>query len=122
MDAPDEASMEAPDAFGLRVAGLGFFAREGSQRRQEIGQSRTLQRGKRQWPRHLHGGNADAGGHHAVDHAFAELGRQPRGEPLADGDTMNVTISVRVDDDMVPVIGMSLKRVDDTAVGAIARQ
>jgi hypothetical protein len=35
---------------------------------------------------------------------------------------MNVTISVRVDDDMVPVIGMSLKRVDDTAVGAIAAQ
>ena len=41
---------------------------------------------------------------------------------LADDNTMNVTISVRVDDDMVPVIGMSLKRVDDTAVGAIARQ
>ncbi len=41
---------------------------------------------------------------------------------LADENTMNVTISVRVDDDMVPVIGMSLKRVDDTAVGAIARQ
>lgn len=41
---------------------------------------------------------------------------------LADDNTMNVTISVRVEDDMVPVIGMSLKRVDDTAVGAIARQ
>jgi hypothetical protein len=41
---------------------------------------------------------------------------------LADQQTMNVTISVRVEDDMVPVIGMSLKRVDDTAVGAIARQ
>jgi hypothetical protein len=35
---------------------------------------------------------------------------------------MNVTISVRVDDDMVPVIGMSLKRVDDASVGAIAQQ
>ena len=41
---------------------------------------------------------------------------------LADDNTMNVTISVRVDDDMVPVIGMSLKRVDDMAVGTIARQ
>lgn len=41
---------------------------------------------------------------------------------LPNDDTMNVTISVRVDDDMVPVIGMSLKRVDDTAVGAIAAQ
>jgi hypothetical protein len=35
---------------------------------------------------------------------------------------MNVTISVRVEEAMVPVIGMSLKRVDDTAVGAIAQQ
>ena len=41
---------------------------------------------------------------------------------LASRDTMNVTISVRVDDSMVPVIGMSLKRVDNTAVGAIARK
>jgi hypothetical protein len=41
---------------------------------------------------------------------------------LPDGETMNVTISVRVEDSMVPVIGMSLKRVDEVAVGAIARQ
>lgn len=41
---------------------------------------------------------------------------------LADAQTMNVTVSVRVEETMVPVIGMSLKRVDDTAVGAIARQ
>lgn len=41
---------------------------------------------------------------------------------LPSDDTMNVTISVRVEDSMVPVIGMSLKRVDDGAVGAIARQ
>lgn len=41
---------------------------------------------------------------------------------MADSETMNVTISVRVEETMVPVIGMSLKRVDDTAVGAIARQ
>jgi hypothetical protein len=39
-----------------------------------------------------------------------------------DDNTMNVTISVRVEEAMVPVIGMSLKRVDDTAVGAIAAQ
>ncbi|MEW9805410.1 hypothetical protein [Mesorhizobium marinum] len=41
---------------------------------------------------------------------------------LANADTMNVTISVKVEDSMVPVIGMSLKRMDDMAVGAIARQ
>lgn len=41
---------------------------------------------------------------------------------LPNENTMNVTISVRVEDSMVPVIGMSLKRVDDTAIGAIARQ
>lgn len=40
---------------------------------------------------------------------------------LADPSTMNVTISVRVNEDMVPVIGMSLKRVDLSAVGAIAK-
>jgi len=41
---------------------------------------------------------------------------------LPNADTMNVTISVRVEESMVPVIGMSLKRVDGTAVGAIAKQ
>ncbi|HEY6630213.1 MAG TPA: hypothetical protein VIZ90_02065 [Rhizobiaceae bacterium] len=41
---------------------------------------------------------------------------------LPDDNTMNVTVSVRVDDDMVPVIGMKLKRVDDAPVGAIAAQ
>ena len=41
---------------------------------------------------------------------------------LPDDNTMNVTVSVLVDDDMVPVIGMSLKRVDGMAVGTIARQ
>jgi hypothetical protein len=34
--------------------------------------------------------------------------------------TMNVTVSVRVEKDLVPVIGMTLKRVDATAVGSIA--
>jgi hypothetical protein len=41
---------------------------------------------------------------------------------LPDADTMNVTISVRVEETMVPVIGMSLKRLDDISVGAIAAQ
>ena len=36
-------------------------------------------------------------------------------------DAMNVTISVRVDKEMVPVIGMSLKRVDGSATGSIAQ-
>ncbi len=36
-------------------------------------------------------------------------------------DTMQITISVKVEDEMVPVIGMKLKRVDTGAVGAIAR-
>jgi hypothetical protein len=35
------------------------------------------------------------------------------------GDTMTVTVSVRVDDSIVPVIGMNLKRVDVQSVGAI---
>lgn len=37
-----------------------------------------------------------------------------------DDDTMQVTVSVRVDDTMVPVIGMSLKRVDGQAVSSTA--
>ena len=35
--------------------------------------------------------------------------------------SMIVTVSVRVDQELVPVIGMNLKRVDGNAVGAIAR-
>ncbi|MGD9915735.1 MAG: hypothetical protein AB7S80_16785 [Rhizobiaceae bacterium] len=35
-------------------------------------------------------------------------------------DDMNVTISVSVDKQMVPVIGISLRRVDGTAVGSVA--
>ncbi len=38
---------------------------------------------------------------------------------MADANTMNVTVSVRVEKQLVPVIGMSLKRVDATAVGSI---
>lgn len=40
---------------------------------------------------------------------------------LPDDDTMTVTVSVRVEKDMVPVIGMNLKRIDSAAVGAIAK-
>ena len=38
---------------------------------------------------------------------------------LPDGETMNVTVSVRVASEMVPVIGMSLKRVDSKTVGSV---
>jgi hypothetical protein len=41
---------------------------------------------------------------------------------IADKNTMNVTVSVRVEEDLVPVIGMSLKRVDAAAVGSIAAE
>ncbi|MBC8717445.1 hypothetical protein [Ochrobactrum sp. Marseille-Q0166] len=40
---------------------------------------------------------------------------------VADNNTMNVTVSVRVEKELVPVIGMSLKRVDSIAVGSIAK-
>ncbi len=36
-------------------------------------------------------------------------------------DTMNVTVSVRVNKELVPVIGMNLKRIDGAPIGAIAR-
>ncbi len=38
---------------------------------------------------------------------------------LPDRDTMQVTVSVKVENQMVPVIGMNLKRVDTRTVGAI---
>jgi hypothetical protein len=41
---------------------------------------------------------------------------------LPDEDTMTVTVSVRVDKQMVQVIGMNLKRVDGASVGSIARK
>jgi hypothetical protein len=40
---------------------------------------------------------------------------------LADPDTMQVTVSVRVDDTMVPVIGVNLKRVDKQTLGSTAQ-
>ena len=56
---------------------------------------------------------------------FALNRKQLNGAMLArlSGDSaMNVTISVRVNKDMVPVIGMSLKRLDDTATGTVAKK
>lgn len=41
---------------------------------------------------------------------------------LADDNTLNVTVSVQVEKDLVPVIGVSLKRVDDVAVGSVSGQ
>lgn len=41
---------------------------------------------------------------------------------LSGKDTMTVTISVHVNKELVPVIGMQLKRVDGKSVGAIAKQ
>lgn len=38
---------------------------------------------------------------------------------LPDRDTMHVTVSVKVENQMVPVIGMNLKRVDTRTVGSI---
>ena len=40
---------------------------------------------------------------------------------LPDPNTMMVTISVRVDNDLVPVIGVNLKRMDSVAVGTVAQ-
>ena len=41
---------------------------------------------------------------------------------LPDDDTMHVTVSVKVDKQMVPVIGMNLKRVDTRAVGSVSNR
>ncbi len=41
---------------------------------------------------------------------------------ISDPNTMNVTVSVRVDKELIPVIGMSLKRVDQVAVGSIKKR
>ena len=38
---------------------------------------------------------------------------------LADQNTLNVTVSVRVGEELVPVIGMSLDRIDPVSVGSI---
>ena len=41
---------------------------------------------------------------------------------LPDDNSMVITVSVRVEKEMVPVIGMNLKRVDDNSVGAVAQE
>jgi len=41
---------------------------------------------------------------------------------LPDDNTMNVTVSVKVENQLVPVIGMSLKRLDSKTVSAIASE
>lgn len=41
---------------------------------------------------------------------------------ISDDDAMTVTVSVRVEKQMVPVIGMNLKRVDGAAVGSVAQK
>lgn len=40
---------------------------------------------------------------------------------LPDDDTLHVTVSVRVNSEMIPVIGMNLKRVDASTVGSVSR-
>lgn len=66
------------------------------------------------------------GGNVTGDRVVMSLNRnQLNGAMLArlKGDNaMNVTVSVRVDKKLVPVIGMNLKRVDGAAVGAIASE
>jgi hypothetical protein len=41
---------------------------------------------------------------------------------LPDDNSMVITVSVRVEHEMVPVIGMNLKRVDGSAVGSVAQE
>jgi len=41
---------------------------------------------------------------------------------LPDENTMKVTVSVKVEDQMIPVIGMNLKRLDNNSVGSIAQE
>jgi hypothetical protein len=40
---------------------------------------------------------------------------------IPDDNSMTVTVAVRVNKQLVPVIGMSLKRVDTVEVGSIAK-
>lgn len=41
---------------------------------------------------------------------------------LPTDDTMNVTVSVRVNRELVPVIGMRLKRLDNSSTGSVAKR
>lgn len=66
------------------------------------------------------------GGNVAGDKVVLSLSRaQLNGAMVArmkGADAMQVTVSVKVDGRLVPVVGMSLKRVDGIAVGAIASE
>ncbi len=49
---------------------------------------------RRAWGARFHGGDADPGRHHAVDHALAEAGRQAGSKSLAD-DLVNEIVARR---------------------------
>ena len=93
--------------------------------------SATVERKGRDYKGNFMGGAAGTGldiiGGNVVDPrkvVFTINRNQLRGVMQAripDDNSMTVTIAVRVDQQLVPVIGMSLKRVDATAVGSIAK-
>ena len=92
--------------------------------------SATVERKGRDYKGNFMGGAAGSGldiiGGNVVDPhkvVFTINRNQLRGVMQAripDDNSMTVTIAVRVDDQLVPVIGMSLKRVDAIEVGSIA--
>jgi len=93
--------------------------------------SATVERKGRDYKGNFMGGAAGSGldiiGGNVVDPrkvVFTINRNQLRGVMQAripDDNSMTVTIAVRVDQQLVPVIGMSLKRVDGVAVGSIAK-
>ena len=93
--------------------------------------SATVERKGRDYKGNFMGGAAGSGldiiGGNVVDArkvVFTINRNQLRGVMQAripDDNSMTVTIAVRVDQQLVPVIGMSLKRVDAVEVGAIAK-
>ncbi|ESX81290.1 signal peptide protein [Mesorhizobium sp. LSHC412B00] len=93
--------------------------------------SATVERKGRDYKGNFMGGAAGSGldiiGGNVVDArkvVFTINRNQLRGVMQAripDDNSMTVTIAVRVDQQLVPVIGMSLKRVDAVEVGSIAK-
>lgn len=93
--------------------------------------SATVERKGRDYKGNFMGGAAGSGldiiGGNVVDPrkvVFTINRNQLRGVMQAripDDNSMTVTIAVRVDQQLVPVIGMSLKRVDAVEVGSIAK-
>lgn len=93
--------------------------------------SATVERKGRDYKGNFMGGAAGSGldiiGGNVVDPrkvVFTINRNQLRGVMQAripDDNSMTVTIAVRVDQQLVPVIGMSLKRVDTVEVGSIAK-